>query len=63
MRWKDNIWVVPPPHIHTVKKTTSSVVENIICRAYVAVSLMERAKVMAPRRPEEGREKTFPTQT
>lgn len=44
--------VVPPPQIHTVKKTMSSVVENIICLAYVAVSLMERAKVIAPRSPE-----------
>lgn len=45
--------MVPPPQIQTVKKTTSRVVENIICRAYVAVSLMDRAKVMAPRRPAE----------
>lgn len=52
MRWQDSICVVPPPQIQTVKKTTSSVVENIICRAYVAVSLMDRAKVIAPRRPE-----------
>lgn len=53
MRWQDSIWVVPPPQIQTVKKTTSRVVENIIWRAYVAVSLMDRAKVIAPRRPEE----------
>lgn len=55
MRWQDSICVVPPPQIQTVKKTTSRVVENIICRAYVAVSLMDRAKVMAPRRPAEER--------
>lgn len=53
IRWQDNIWVVPPPQIQTVKKTTSSVVENIIWRAYVAVSLIDRAKVIAPRSPEE----------
>ncbi len=52
--WQDSIWVVPPPQIQTVKKTTSSEVENIICRAYVAVSLIDKAKVMAPRRPGEG---------
>lgn len=55
IRWHDSICVVPPPQIQTVKKTTSKVVENIICRAYVAVSLMDRAKVMAPRRPAEER--------
>ena len=55
MRWQDNIWVVPPPQTHTVKKTTSRVVENIIWRAYVAVSLMDRAKVIAPRSPDEHR--------
>lgn len=53
MRWQDSIWVVPPPQIQTVKKTTSRVVENIIWRAYVAVSLMDRAKVIAPRSPGE----------
>lgn len=53
MRWQDSICVVPPPQIQTVKKTNSRVVENIIWRAYVAVSLMESAKVIAPRRPEE----------
>lgn len=58
MRWQDSICVVPPPQIQTVKKTTSRVVENIICRAYVAVSLMDRAKVMAPRRPAEERRRT-----
>lgn len=51
MRWQDSIWVVPPPQTQTVKKTTSRVVENIILRAYVAVSLMDRAKVIAPRSP------------
>lgn len=55
MRWQDSIWVVPPPQIQTVKKTTSRVVENIIWRAYVAVSLMDRAKVIAPRRPEQNK--------
>lgn len=45
--------MVPPPQTQTVKKTRSRVVVNIICRAYVAVSLMDRAKVIAPRRPEE----------
>lgn len=53
MCWQDSIWVVPPPQIQTVKKTTSRVVENIIWRAYVAVSLMDSAKVIAPRSPEE----------
>lgn len=43
--------MVPPPQTQTVKKTKSRVVENIIFRAYVAVSLMDRAKVIAPRRP------------
>lgn len=43
--------VVPPPQTHTVKNTISRVVENIICLAYVAVSLIERAKVIAPRSP------------
>lgn len=57
MCWQDSIWVVPPPQIQTVKKTTSRVVENIIWRAYVAVSLMDRAKVIAPRRPEENGER------
>lgn len=55
IRWQDSIWVVPPPQIQTVKKTTSRVVENIIWRAYVAVSLIDRAKVIAPRSPEEQR--------
>lgn len=50
---KESIGVVPPPHTHTVKKTIRRVVENIICRAYVAVSRMERAKVIAPRRPDQ----------
>lgn len=59
IRWHDSICVVPPPQIQTVKKTTSRVVENIICRAYVAVSLMDRAKVMAPRRPAEERHTEF----
>ena len=58
MRWQDNIWVVPPPQIQTVKKTTRRVVENIIWRAYVAVSLMDSAKVMAPRRPKKNKQKT-----
>lgn len=53
MRWQDSICVVPPPQTQTVKKTKSRVVENIIWRAYVAVSLMDRAKVIAPRRPGE----------
>lgn len=53
MRWQDSICVVPPPQTQTVKKTNSRVVENIIWRAYVAVSLMDRAKVIAPRRPGE----------
>lgn len=53
MRWQDSIWVVPPPQIQTVKKTTSRVVVNIIWRAYVAVSLIDRAKVIAPRSPAE----------
>lgn len=57
MRWQDSIWVVPPPQNQTVKKTMSSVVENIIRRAYVAVSLIDRAKVIAPRSPDEQREK------
>lgn len=48
----DSIGVVPPPQIHTVKKTISSVVENIICLAYVAVSLIARANAIAPRSPE-----------
>lgn len=61
MRWHDSICVVPPPQIQTVKKTTSRVVENIICRAYVAVSLMDRAKVMAPRRPAEERRTVLKT--
>lgn len=51
MLMKDSIGVVPPPQIHTVKKTIRRVVENIIWRAYVAVSRIERAKVIAPRRP------------
>lgn len=58
MRWQDSICVVPPPHTQTVKKTKSRVVENIIRRAYVAVSLMDRAKVIAPRRPEEHSKQT-----
>lgn len=58
MRWQDSICVVPPPHTQTVKKTKSSVVENIILRAYVAVSLIDRAKVIAPRRPEEHSKQT-----
>lgn len=48
---QDSMGVVPPPNTHTVKKTMSSVVLNIICRAYVAVSLMARANAMAPRKP------------
>lgn len=51
MLMKDNIGMVPPPQIQTVKKTMRRVVENIIWRAYVAVSRIERAKVIAPRRP------------
>lgn len=48
---QDSMAVVPPPNTHTVKKTMSRVVLNIICRAYVAVSRMARAKAMAPRSP------------
>ena len=33
MLMKDSMGVVPPPQIHTVKKTMSRVVENIIWRA------------------------------
>lgn len=48
---KDSMGMVPPPQTQTVKKTIRRVVENIICRAYVAVSRMESANVIAPRRP------------
>lgn len=48
---QDSMAVVPPPKTHTVKKTMRSVVLNIICRAYVAVSRMAKAKAMAPRSP------------
>lgn len=51
MLMKVSMGMVPPPQTQTVKKTMSRVVENIIWRAYVAVSRMERAKAMAPRRP------------
>lgn len=51
MCMKESIGVVPPPHNHTVKKTMSRVLENIIRRAYVAVSRMASANAMAPRRP------------
>lgn len=33
MLMKVSMGVVPPPQTQTVKKTMSSVVENIICRA------------------------------
>ena len=49
----DSMGVVPPPNTQTVKKTTSSVVVNIICRAYVAVSRIANANAIAPRRPAE----------
>lgn len=49
---QESMAVVPPPNTHTVKKTMSRVVLNIICRAYVAVSRMASAKAMAPRSPE-----------
>lgn len=45
--------VVPPPNTQTVKKTMSSVVVNIICRAYVAVSRMAKANAIAPRKPAQ----------
>lgn len=51
---QDSIGVVPPPNTQTVKKTISSVVENIIWRAEVAVSRMARANAIAPRSPGEG---------
>jgi hypothetical protein len=43
--------VVPPPMTHTVKKTMSSVVVNIIWRAYDAVSRIASANAIAPLRP------------
>lgn len=52
---QDNMGVVPPPNTQTVKKTISSVVVNIICRAYVAVSLMAKANAIAPRNPADKR--------
>lgn len=51
---QDSIAVVPPPNTQTVKKTMSSVVVNIIWRAYVAVSRMAKAKAIAPRKPADG---------
>lgn len=50
---QDSMGVVPPPNTHTVKKTMSSVVVNIIWRAYVAVSRMAKANAIAPRKPAE----------
>lgn len=50
---QDSMAVVPPPNTHTVKKTMSSVVVNIIWRAYVAVSRMAKANAIAPRKPAE----------
>lgn len=47
----DNIGVVPPPMIQTVKKTMRRVVVNIIWRAYDAVSRMASANAIAPLRP------------
>lgn len=58
IRWQDSICMVPPPQIQTVKKTTRRVVENIIRRAYVAVSLMDKANVMAPLRPTKAQRKS-----
>lgn len=50
---QESIGVVPPPNTHTVKKTMSRVVVNIICRAYVAVSRIARANAIAPLSPIE----------
>lgn len=49
---QESIAVVPPPKTQTVKNTIKSVVENIIWRAYVAVSRIAKANAIAPRKPE-----------
>lgn len=51
---QDSMGVVPAANTQMVKKTISRVVVNIIWRAYVAVSLMAKAKAIAPRKPAGG---------